>query len=77
MNAVIVISMLLENGEIQCLHSFPDTIAGNKEAEKIFISECDNMFTVWKALESEDIDDIISDGYYDDGISKVFLIHSD
>jgi hypothetical protein len=56
---------------VQQIISFEDTVEGNIEAEKMFVS-----FASINSCPKKDIINCINDGIYEDGSYQVFIVHS-
>ena len=77
LNTVNIIATRNETHQIESLHSFPDTIEGNKDAEMIFKQKAGRLFPVWYNLTDEDKNDIMNDGYFCGVLMTLSIVHSD
>jgi hypothetical protein len=75
---ILVITYALDGIHGRCINQqaeFPESRKGNKDAEKHFIAQCAKHFPVWSAYIGEDIENILDNGYYEDGVHKVIITH--
>jgi len=61
------------NNEDMNVFSFSDDAEGNAEAEKVFT---DIIIDDYKEMDNDSITDYLDDGFYENGMLKVYLIHS-
>ena len=72
-STVNVVELCHDKGEVDVtIHSYPDTPAGNKQAEDVFASILRDPFGV----DDEDIKAYIEDGEYDASEYELRIIHS-
>lgn len=77
LNTVNIIATNNDTHQIESLHSFPDTIEGNEDAENTFNQKAGRLFPVWYNLSQDEKCDILNDGYFCGTIVTLSIVHSD
>jgi len=75
-NTINVIILDHINNSIISLQSFPDTEEGNKIAEAAFLYECNCYIDGYVNYSTNDINNILEDGYVDGMKIKILISHS-